>query len=90
MPIRSLLIGGGLAAVLIAAPVSAASAGPWHHHYHGCWFVGCVFDAAGAIVVGAAEIATGHCGRCNQSPRALLRPSAGIRSGARLCSWRIL
>lgn len=58
MQVRALLIGSGLAAALIAASVSPAAAGPWHHRYHGCWFVGCVFDAAGAVVVGAAEIAT--------------------------------
>ena len=53
---RNLLVGGCLAAAIVAAPLSSASAGPWHHHR--CWFVGCVFDAAGAVVVGAATIAT--------------------------------
>jgi hypothetical protein len=56
MLIRNLLVGCCLTAATIAAPLSSASAGPWHRHR--CWFIGCVFDAAGDVVVGAATIAT--------------------------------
>jgi hypothetical protein len=62
---------GGLAlAAAIVAPLSSASADGywyhrnwhgWHHGYHGYWYggpVAGVFDAAGAVVAGAATIAT--------------------------------
>ncbi|MBV8799118.1 MAG: hypothetical protein JO208_04830 [Alphaproteobacteria bacterium] len=56
-----------LATAMVAAPWSSASAGQWHHHR--CWFIGCVFDAAGAVVVGAATIAT--------APLAIVADAAG-------------
>src|SRR5690242_8786078 len=49
---------GLLSLALTTLPVSAASAQDFHHHYRHYGLVGGVFGLAGAVVVGAATIAT--------------------------------
>jgi hypothetical protein len=52
---NKMIIASLVAAALVAVPVSSAAARGWHHHGRG---FGGVFGVAGAVIAGAATIAT--------------------------------